>query len=38
MDSHMTLVKNLEVSFDLMAEKPFDTIAEINCCNSVILN
>jgi hypothetical protein len=26
------------VSFDLMAEKPFDTIAEINCCNSVILN
>jgi len=38
MDSHTTLVKNLEVNFDSMAEKPFDTIAEINCCNSFILN
>jgi len=34
----MTPVKNLELNFDLMAEKPFDTTAEINCFNSFILN
>jgi len=34
----MTLVKNLELNFDLIAAKPFDIIAENNCCNSFILN
>jgi len=38
MDSHITLVRNIELNFDLMAAKSFDTIADINCCNSFILN